>query len=212
MPYRSVTFLSEGLALEGVLQVPEGEGPFPGVVVCHPHPRMGGDMDNNVVLASCRGLIRQGVACLSFNFRGVGGSQGVSQGTEAEVRDAMDAVEYLRGLQEVDASRLGLLGYSFGAGITLQAMAKGLPVQAFGVIAGLSSRSQGSASLQLPLPKLFIGGDQDQMAPGEQFLTLTKQVADPKEAHQIKGGDHFLWGHEEEVAKLVGGFFSRCLG
>ncbi len=212
MPDRSVTFPSEGLALEGVLHVPDGKGPFPGVVVCHPHPRMGGTMANNVVLASCWGLQQKGVASLRFNFRGVGGSQGISEAGDAEVLDALHALECLQGEQEVDPSRLGLLGYSFGAGVALQAMAKGLQVQAFGVIAGLSSRSREAASLQLPLPKLFIGGDEDQMAPGEQFLILTKQVADPKEAHQIKGGDHFLGGHEREIADLVGGFFSRWLG
>ena len=28
--------------LEGFLHLPEGDGPFPAVVVCHPHPQMGG--------------------------------------------------------------------------------------------------------------------------------------------------------------------------
>ncbi len=212
MSDRPVTFLSDGLSLEGVLHLPQGPGPFPAVVVCHPHPQMGGNMDNNVVMASCAGLLQQGVAVLRFNFRGVDGSQGVSKAAEAEVQDALGAVEYLRGLAEVDASHLGLLGYSFGAGVALQAMARGLNVQAFGVIGCGAARLREAALLKLSQPKLFIAGDRDQAAPGEQFHTLTQQFTDPKEAHQIQNGDHFLEGHESKVADLVGGFFHRWLG
>nr|MCU0539985.1 alpha/beta hydrolase [Desulfobacterales bacterium] len=47
-----------------------------GVVVTHPHPLYGGDMDNPVVLAVCRAFRRKGFSTLRFNFRGVGGSGG----------------------------------------------------------------------------------------------------------------------------------------
>ena len=71
-----VTFPCGDLTLEGVTSVPEGEGPFPAVAVCHPHPLQGGMMDNNVVFAVCRSLMRASIASLRFNFRGVGRSEG----------------------------------------------------------------------------------------------------------------------------------------
>ena len=76
MRQSAVSFITKGLTLEGIIALPDGEGPFPGVVMCHPHPLMGGNMDNNVVVAVTFGLADAGIASLRFNFRGVGNSQG----------------------------------------------------------------------------------------------------------------------------------------
>ena len=70
MPETRLTVGSAGAALEARLQLPEGEGPFPAAVVCHPHPLYGGSMDNNVVAAISAGLRARGLAALLFNFRG----------------------------------------------------------------------------------------------------------------------------------------------
>jgi hypothetical protein len=42
MKMTEVIFTSGELELEGVLGLPDGEAPFPAVVVCHPHPLNGG--------------------------------------------------------------------------------------------------------------------------------------------------------------------------
>ena len=77
MRQSAVSFKTEGLTFEGVITQPdEGSGPWPGVVICHPHPLHGGSMDNNVVLALAMGLVEEGFVTLRFNFRGVGGSEG----------------------------------------------------------------------------------------------------------------------------------------
>ena len=80
--------------LEGFLHLPEGDGPFPGVVVCHPHPQMGGDMNNNVVMGVCYSLFIAGIASLRFNFRGAGRSQGVYDEGRGEMDDALAALEF----------------------------------------------------------------------------------------------------------------------
>ncbi|MQL51043.1 hypothetical protein GFC01_01910 [Desulfofundulus thermobenzoicus] len=61
-----------GLVLEAFLDLPAVPGPFPGVVLCHPHPLYGGNMNNNVILAVSQALTSNGIASLRFNFRGVG--------------------------------------------------------------------------------------------------------------------------------------------
>ncbi len=76
MKQTRVSFVSGGLVLEGMLAVPEGTGPFPAVIVCHPHPLYGGSMDNNVVNSISETLVQASLVSLKFNFRGVGGSQG----------------------------------------------------------------------------------------------------------------------------------------
>ena len=60
MRQSAVSFITKGMTLEGIIALPDGEGPFPGVVMCHPHPLMGGNMDNNVVVAVTFGLADAG--------------------------------------------------------------------------------------------------------------------------------------------------------
>src|SRR5438876_12446060 len=64
----------DGARLEARISLPST--PPGGVVICHPHPLYGGDLDNPVVVraaAVCREL---GLGTLRFNFRGVSASTG----------------------------------------------------------------------------------------------------------------------------------------
>jgi len=117
-----VTFPAAGSGplLEGVQHLAAGSGPFPAAVVCHPHPLMGGTMDNTIVVAVCRVLAARGWAALRFNFRGAGRSAGSFDEGCGETDDVAGAVGFLRAKAEVDASRLAVVGYSFGAGVGLR--------------------------------------------------------------------------------------------
>ena len=125
MPARLVEITSGELTLAGVLHTPEGDGPFSAVVVCHPHPRMGGDMTSNVVLAAVEGLAAQGIAALRFNFRGSGASEGTHDDGKGERDDVRAALSFAADLGELDATRIGLAGYSFGAGMSAAGSALG---------------------------------------------------------------------------------------
>ncbi len=94
MSQTRVRFSTSGVVLEGILEKPKGEAPFPAVAVCHPHPLYGGDMYNNVVSVICQALARESIATLRFNFRGVGQSEGNHEegiGEQEDVRAAMDS-------------------------------------------------------------------------------------------------------------------------
>ena len=64
---------------------PEGERV---VVICHPHPQMGGTMDNKVVTTLARAATDLGWSAVRFNFRGVGASVGAFDHGEGEREDA----------------------------------------------------------------------------------------------------------------------------
>ena len=87
---------------------------FPGVVVCHPHPLCGGDMNNSLVLEVCRALVDDGLVTFRFNFRGVGDSGGTFTKGEEEHEDVREALHLLKGWLNVNGGRLGLVGYFFG--------------------------------------------------------------------------------------------------
>ena len=95
MKSRRVRFPCGQLTLEGVLHEVESPSPVPAVVICHPHPLYGGDMDNNVVVAVAMGLARDGIAALRFNFRGTGDSDGAFGGGIGEREDVSAALAFL---------------------------------------------------------------------------------------------------------------------
>src|SRR5439155_9665459 len=86
-------------------------------VICHPHPQQGGSKDHPLLWAIRISLVRRGFAVLSFNFRGVMGSEGSYGGGLMEVRDTMAAVDRIRG--EAEGPTL-VVGWSFGASVALR--------------------------------------------------------------------------------------------
>ena len=110
MRQSAVTFKAKGLNFEGVVATPDADGgPYPGVVMCHPHPLFGGNMDNNVVLAVTFELVQQGFATLRFNFRGVGNSEGEHTKGELEYQEVLGALDFMKAWKGVDGGTLGLI-------------------------------------------------------------------------------------------------------
>lgn len=68
-------------------------------------------------------LARRGIASLRLDDRGVGASSGSYDGfmLDALVRDAVQALRWLRARPEVDAARVGVIGHSEGAMVALRA-------------------------------------------------------------------------------------------
>ena len=115
-----LTIPNGDVVLEAELLLPDdASGAVPGVVVCHPHPRYGGDMRNNVVVAIVQGVLSRGFGALRFNFRGAGRSTGTHSKGPGEQEDALAAFAALREHDAIDAEQLALAGYSFGANIAL---------------------------------------------------------------------------------------------
>jgi len=155
-----VRFTASEVALEGVRHLPAGAaaGPLAGVVVCHPHPLYGGDMWNDVVDQVCRELLARGMAALRFNFRGTGGSGGEHSGGQGERDDVWAALDYLRSRAEVERTRLGLVGYSFGAAVALNA-GPAAGVQALAAISAPPRLIDFTALQGFEIPLLLIAGD-----------------------------------------------------
>ncbi len=203
-----VTFPSGSLTLEGALHLPE-RTPAPGVVMCHPHPQYGGDMSSGVVYEVCAALASAGIVALRFNFRGVGASEGSFDGGRGEQYDVKAAIAWLSGRSEVDDSRLGLAGYSFGALMALAA-APGVPsVRAMALV----SPPAGAARFDgLPdgLPVLVVTGGNDTIAPPEGLRASCADRANAR-FEVVEGADHFWWSGMERLRELLTAFFSERL-
>jgi alpha/beta superfamily hydrolase len=197
------------ITLEGELHLPEGNGPFPGVVVCHPHPLYGGNMQNNVVMAICQGLLAHSMAAFRFNFRGVGRSGGVYGGGITEREDVKAALAFVRARPEIDAEKIGLAGYSFGATVALPVA---LPDDAVRLLALISPPLVDSAWEQLKgyaKPKLLMVGSADAFVPAREFQQYAQDIPEPRQYFVVSGADHFWWGYEGELAQKVSQFFAE---
>jgi alpha/beta superfamily hydrolase len=201
----------DGPLLEGVLHLPDGAGPSPATVVCHPHPLMGGRMDNTVVVAVCSALIAQGWVALRFNFRGAGRSGGSFDEGRGEMDDVAGAVDFLCAQAEVDPGRLAVVGYSFGAEVGLRHAARDPRISWLVGIALVREHYADPFLDADPRLKLFIGGEHDPWAPPGALRECVARLSPPKTLHIIPHTDHFFGGREAKVAGLIADFLSHPL-
>jgi alpha/beta superfamily hydrolase len=198
--------LPGGITLEGALALPAGAEA--GVVVCHPHPRYGGDMDNPVVLTAVDACSTQGLATLRFNFRGVGGSGGSWDEGRGERDDVRAALAHLRGLLRGPA-RVGLAGYSFGAAMSA-AVAGGEPLAGLALIAPpLASPSwPGAGALAIGAPLLVVAGSDDTHCPRSGLAALAT-AAPAATVIVIDGADHFFYSGQRALHAALAGWAAK---
>ena len=212
MRQSAVTFNTKGLTFEGVVATPDdAEGKFPGIVICHPHPLFGGNMDNNVVLALAFELVEQGYAVLRFNFRGVGNSEGEHTKGEKEFEEALAAVDFMRAWKQVDSGRLGILGYSFGTGVILGSPSLQKRPKVFAFVSPSLERLKSTPLLKDKRPKFIITGNRDKLAESEGLQEVLDSFVQPPEFQVIDGADHFWMGRESQMVEPVSQFFLKNL-
>ena len=211
MKMSRISFSSGGLVLEGILAIPEGAGPFPAVIVCHPHPLYGGSMDNNVVNSISETLTQTSLVSFKFNFRGVGGSQGEFGQGIGEQEDVEAAISFISTVKEVDSGRIGLAGYSAGAGFAFPVGCNDDRIRALAAVSPPLSMFDFDFLKSCPKPKLLISGSRDDLIPADQFCEFCQDLPEPKECEVIEGADHFWWGYESSLAAKVVAFFTRVL-
>ena len=109
---KTVAFYSEGIRLAGVLSLPDGPGPHPGVVLCHGFT----GIKELILPYYARRFVEAGFATLAFDYRGFGESDGPRGRLipQEQVNDIRNAITFLEAQPEVDGSRIGLWGTSFG--------------------------------------------------------------------------------------------------
>jgi Predicted hydrolase of the alpha/beta superfamily len=201
---KRVIFPCGDLRLEGELQLPEGNGPFPVVAVCHPHPLYGGDMDNNVVMAVYFALVKSSIAALRFNFRGTGNSSGSYGEGVGEQDDLQAALDFLSTLKEIDRQRIGLAGYSFGGMVAAYVAIKDNRVKQLALISPALNETGWVQLKKYASPKLILTGDADTSVPFQPFQRF---FGDAEQYQVIAGADHFWSGFEEQLSGKIARFF-----
>ena len=209
MKEEKVFIPSNGIQLEGLLSIQEASPIRGGVILCHPHPQYGGDMENPVVTTSAEAAFQEGFSTLRFNFRGVGESQGSYGEGVGERQDVKSVADYFCLKLKNEHPLLILLGYSFGAWagfpIAIEderfagmvAVAPPLEIYDFGFLKGCKKK------------KLFVAGDQDSFCRPNLLEKWYQQLDEPKSLAVIPGADHFFLSHTCSLIQPLREFFKK---
>lgn len=194
---QQIRFFSENLALEGVL---DDNGPRRAMVITHPHPLYGGDMDNPVVMAIAAACRKKGVTALRFNFRGVGGSQGAYGDGVGEQQDLLAALAYLQtaGFESVE-----IAGYSFGSWVNARAAVEAGVDESQIMVSPPVAFLNFTGVTALPGLRWAVTGERDEIAPSDMVTALTQRLNPAARVAVIPGADHFYSGALSQLERVL---------
>ncbi|MGR3176549.1 MAG: alpha/beta hydrolase [Candidatus Anammoxibacter sp.] len=189
-------------------------------LLCSPHPGLGGDMDNNIILSLAESLAKIGFITLRFNYRGVGDSESKfadfaqkfeywENSMETDdyddfVMDVKYALSFLKNETKTDENHIFyMIGYSFGA---IQALKVGIPdkdVKGIVCISTPFDKYDMRYAEMSNKPKYFISSDNDFAASTDDIEKGFEKFSGPKSLKMITDCDHFYRGKEELIAEKV---------
>ena len=123
-------FESDGITLRATINLPEGNGPFPAVVLVHGS----GTATRQTLQVYADILTNKGIAVFFYDKRGTGDSEGIffevgpSASGEQRIiqlgQDALAGLEFMRFHAQVEADHVGLFGFSQGGWVVPSATAQ----------------------------------------------------------------------------------------
>ena len=175
-------------------------------LVAHPHPLMGGTMDNKVAQTMARALNQLGYVSVRPNFRGVGATAGVHDDGVGEMEDLLHVTDWMRTpsswsqleataqqawIQTANTLPLVVSGFSFGSFVgthLVQRLAElGRPAERLVMVGSAAGKW---VLAPVPADTILIHGEVDETIP----LTDVLDWARPQEltVQVVPGADHFF--------------------
>jgi alpha/beta superfamily hydrolase len=201
----------DDLLLEGAIQEPSE--PCGAVVMCHPHPNMGGTMNAPLLrsLADC--LTSRRWVVLRFNFRGVGASEGTRATGVEEVADVDGALAEMR--RRSPRVPIAIAGWSFGGSVAVRAAEQDDSLAACVAIApairarpGVTAGLPPAEDMDVGVPLLFVCGANDAVVSPEDCKQWIEAVPAGRYL-EVAGANHFFWGQYERLSRLIGDWLSE---
>ena len=180
-------------------------------------------------------LYDEGIACLRFNFRGCGTGPEKSEGMFEDVSlsgrigDYQAALRFLHKTGNVDTSRLGVIGSSFGGMVALAAQDARIKAMALlstpytvpqpqraedgyhllpsgrrlkqGFYGDLRTYDLLEAARSAP-PLLILHGSADELVPMEHAQHLYEAAREPKQLKILPGADH-VFSRSEDLSTAI---------
>ena len=190
----------DGLSLES--EVDEVEGAVATLLLCHPHPQMGGTMNAPLLIAVRDALVARRWNVVRFNFRGIGASEGDSSTGTDEVQDALGALDHARGL----GTSVAIAGWSFGGAVAVRVAAQEDDLLGCVAIApAIDERpgiTEGIPEGVTPLcPTLLVVGVNDELVSLDRAREWA--AANGATFEEVRGANHLFWAKYDNLTKIV---------
>ena len=188
-------------------------------LVAHPHPLMGGTMDNKVAQTMARAFNQLGYVSVRPNFRGVGGTEGVHDDGVGELEDLLHVTEWMQtpsSWAQLEASAnqawtasantlpLVVSGFSFGSFVgshLVQRLAElGRPAERLVMVGSAAGKW---TLAQVPADTILIHGELDETIPLIDVLDWAR----PQEltVQVVPGADHFFHRRLHCIRNIISG-------
>ena len=161
------------------------------VIICHPHPLYGGNMDNPVVMTIAEVFFEKGFTTLRFNFRGTGKSTGMFDNGNGEQEDILAAMSWLK---ENGYKKIHLAGYSFGARMNASVVSKGCKIEDHIMVSPPVGFISFDDIEKMPSTGLIVTGANDEIAPADLIQNLINRWKIVIRYEIIKNCDHLYSG------------------
>jgi pimeloyl-ACP methyl ester carboxylesterase len=167
-----------GVTLSGTLTEPEGNGPFPAVILISGSGAQDRDetlFEHKPFLLLADTLTRRGIAVLRVDDRGVGGSTGNTARSTSDdfAGDVLSGITFLKSRSEIDAKHLGLIGHSEGGIIAPMVATRSEDVAFIVLMAGTGLPGEDIVQLQGQLILKAAGTSEQEL---KQQLEVQKKL------------------------------------
>jgi len=212
------TYREGDFAMSGILLKPEGEGPFPAVLISH---GMGGSA-SSFGLTKAREMVGWGLVCIAPDYTHSGGVRGgpsTNFGASTEnLRRAKTCLELVSKMPEVDPKRLAAYGHSMGGFVTIGLAGNSPDLLKAAAITGSGISSQegypapsGELAGKVRTPFLILHGSTDTVVSPEQSASF-KEILDQNKVANLRtileGEGHPIdQSKREEVFSAVRNWF-----
>ena len=205
--YNSVAIEGPAGLLEALLSRPSVEISKPIIgIICHPHPLQEGTMYNKVVTTIAKAFMHQGAWVLTFNFRGVGESEGEYDHARGEVNDLLAVLDWA--LERVPGTEIWLAGFSFGSyiaavGATKRKVSKLISIAPPVEYTGFEKLHE------IHCPWLVIQGDLDDVISPRATYDWIESRSESIELIRFSDVGHFFHGHLVELREGIEGWLEK---
>jgi pimeloyl-ACP methyl ester carboxylesterase len=206
MQTQHLSFYSDGIRLDGILQLPndvrDGER-RPVVILCSGFQGL-----KELIPAKLWGpFVAAGFACFCFDYRGIGTSAG-ERGRiipAEQVADVRNAVTFVQRQVAVDPERVGLVGWGFGGGIVVQAAAEDERVGAVACLNGIGDGGRAVRSTRSDADwravQAMIAEDRVERVLTGRSRLVSPWVVVPLDPHTRENVDEDMYGNHPRFAQ-----------
>ncbi|SCZ61371.1 alpha/beta hydrolase [Thiohalomonas denitrificans] len=172
----------------------------PIAVICHPHPLYGGSMKNKVVHILSETFNDMGLLSVTFNFRGVGKSEGRFDHGRGETGDMLAVVRYFR--ERYPRAPLWLAGFSFGAYVAVRGHREA-GAERLLLVAPPVNMFDFSDVPTVEVPWMVVQGGRDDITEPRQVSKWVHDQPARPEYRWMADADHFFHGRLNRLRDAV---------